>query len=191
MIDYKEKYLKYKTKYLMLKNKMTGGFLNPNDELTADERKEILDNIGIKLYTTLLNLIESGKIVVSVLKTYLAEYKTQNFFDKERLKKYIILIENGIGDSYYAYEFSKTEYTIDEILKYKDFPPNFILNILGFTKEQKDRLNRLLTIQIPPVLAYHIVNNNKSIEDEATILELFKKNKMKEAIKLAREQSSN
>ncbi len=180
MDSYKEKYLKYKFKYAKLKN-LSGGSpesTNVSDEiiffegyLTKSEIEEFKKDLG-EYYIRISNLIIKRSVYVPRLKEYIAQMKRDTNF-KDLLNKYITLVENNI-DFTFAYDLTKTQYSIDEILKYKDFAPNFIPKILNFTQEQKERLNNLLNSNILPVLSYHIVNTNKSLEEESEIIEKSK-----------------
>ncbi len=186
MSSYKEKYLKYKTKYLNLRNKMIGGF-SPNEELTSEERKILLDNIGVEFYATILNLIEAGKLFVSVLKIYISNYKEG--FNKETFRKYITLVLNNI-DIIYADILSKKINTTEEILKYKQIPHNFISEILDFTKEQKDRLENLLSSTIPSSLSFYLVKN-KTIEEQTQIIKDLQEGEitLSDALKLVQKKN--
>jgi hypothetical protein len=191
MNNYKQKYFKYKLKYAklteMLKDMHGNGvvvcenimLLNGFNQTDIDDVK---NKLGNPLYERLCNIIRNRELFIPILKEHINENnKTPNF--KNRFEKYITLIENNI-DLLYAYNFSNTKYSVDEILKYKDFSPNFILNILNFTESQKQRLDRLLKENVIPVLSYHIVNNNKTDQGEKDIINISKTN-LREALKIA------
>ncbi len=202
MNSYREKYLKYKTKYIKLKE-LQGG--NPGivilqalffdgylDNTEVDYLKN--QNLDSNIYNKINILIRNNSLPFFLIKSFIEENKNNSQFEN-LLNKFLYLISNGI-DANYAISLTNTKYSVDEIIKYKDFRPNFILNILNFTLEQKQRLERLLAIKILPVLAYHIVNNNKNDEQEAEIISIYNSNPedysvITRALKLAQNNNDN
>ena len=155
--------------------------------------KQFIDSIkekaGPDLYKRFCKIVKKNKISIPILGDYIESIIKDPIF-QIIFNKYITLIENNI-EHYYAIDLTKMAYSVDEILKYKDFSPNFISEILNFTQEQKDRLHKLIMGNILQVLAYYIVKNNKTQEQESEILKIYNVNpndheKIRQALELAR-----
>jgi len=99
-MDYKQKYLKYKTKYLDLKMNMSGGITLLAD--IEDLKKYIRDNTNTNIQQAILYLTELELIRNSILveKTYYVDYdtpetRTQLVPDTNKLKQeQIVRIKN-------------------------------------------------------------------------------------------------
>ena len=195
---YKEKYLKYKTKYLKLKQFYGGD--DTNNPITTIEqtliRNKILTEIEIatlkikmkkftkELYSRVIILLGANMIEYG----YIFNKINDSLTTTDILEKIITLVEGGIK-SKYADELSKTSYSVQEILTYKMFSPNFISDILSFSTEQKGKLDELLKQNLDTSLIYYIVKNNKTPEEIIEIINLSKSDTPWKATQKARETS--
>jgi hypothetical protein len=191
-MDYNKKYLKYKIKYLELK-KLYGG--DPLEDKSVGEKilhfedipQDIINKIkenhkDLRIDSELRKFIIDNKrfepdIIIRLVSILLS------LKDKDKKVKFKTLLNKNI-DFVYAEKLANTEFTIEEIEKYINtgIAINFIETALKFSPEQKALFFKLLE-EVPPILAYHIVKNNKNSEQ---IKEVFKTNGMKTALQLAR-----
>jgi hypothetical protein len=185
---YKEKYLKYKTKYLKLKQFYGGSDINnPNGILTEIQITTLkikMKKFRQELYSRVIILLGENMIEYTYIFNKIDDPSTTT----DILEKIITLIEGGIT-SKYADELSKTSYSVEEILKYKNFAHNFISDILSFSTEQKGKLDELLKQNLSTSLIYYIVKNNKTPDEIKEIIDISKSDTPWNAILKARETS--
>jgi hypothetical protein len=170
-MDYKKKYLKYKTKYFELKKIQNGG--DPLEDRTIGEKILFHNNVPYETIDIIkgqnTNLIIDKKLAEFILfninKDINPAYiSSLVLLDETQRQTFKSLLENNI-DFIYAEKFTKAGYKLDDIKYYVNMglPVNFIESALKFSPEQKEQIS-LLSNTLLPSLAYHIVNNKKTSE---------------------------
>lgn len=175
--NYKNKYLKYKQKYINLKNKQKGGNLYDyfmkffssnkntiiNDKVKSDNVKEIINNYVFKKKDICCYDYPHRQKLIQILYNL---YKINDTYKDE----YLDQINNDIGVLFpiRTLQYSNQEEDVEgkKILEYLD---NLMIDNKKVTKEKMDKfLNEIPVYYILSLIGYHIsvIYENKILKEK-------------------------